>query len=649
MKPLLRILLCIAGLLAATACLAKLDPLEPQRKLFLEARQALHDNKQSRFEKLAGQLEDYPLYPYLQFDLLRTRLNRAREQEITGFLKKYSELPLSRRLRISWLYSLARNRKWELFLKHYTQTSSVELQCYRLQALLHTDAAQDVIKDALKLWLVGKSQPGACDPVFEFLDKNGHITNALRWERIRLAMQNNQTSLADFLSRDLPAADRALVSLWRAAHSQPAKTLDDPALEGDTPMTREIILHAIARIARADAAQAHARWQSLKPGYHFTQADIGQMDKKIALSAAWQRDPQAHDWLSAVPADAVDRKVREWRTRSAISVANWAAVLEHINGMTAEDAWTEEWRYWQAVAQENTDQRLKAMDGFALLAKERDYHGFLAADYLRWPYVMGNKPLDTDPELLASIAARPAFVRTRELYLAALTTDARREWAQAIEDLSNAEIKAAAALAREWGWNDRAILTVARSRDFSDLVLRFPVEHEDTVRRYAESNQLDPGHVFAVIRQESAFNTEARSSAGALGLMQLMPGTGRVTARKHRIALPSTRKLLEADKNIRIGTAYLRQVMERFGGNAVLASAAYNAGPHRVQRWLPETEAKDAARWIADIPFTETRKYVQRVLTYAAIYDWRLQRPVTPLAKRMLKVMPAQHYTKTGS
>ena len=218
MMPLLRILSCLACLLAASAGLARTDPLESQRILFMEAREALHDNKHTRFKKLAGQLKDYPLYPYLLFDELRTRLNRAEEQEITRFLTRYEDLPLAWRLRRSWLYTLARNRQWPLFLKHYREPQSVELQCYRLQARLHTGDKQGVAEDAMKLWLVGKSQPSPCDPVFEFLDKQGHITEALIWQRIRLAMKNNKTSLADYLSRDLPATDRAWVSLWRRAH-----------------------------------------------------------------------------------------------------------------------------------------------------------------------------------------------------------------------------------------------------------------------------------------------------------------------------------------------------------------------------------------------------------------------------------------------
>jgi len=164
------------------------------------------------------------------------------------------------------------------------------------------------------------------------------------------------------------------------------------------------------------------------------------------------------------------------------------------------------------------------------------------------------------------------------------------------------------------------------------------------VRKIARDYKLEPAHVYAVIRQESAFNKDAISPAGALGLMQLMPKTGSLTAKKHNIPLASTSLLYEPDKNITIGSAYLKQVMEEYDGNIVLASAAYNAGPHRVKRWLPEDEEKPAARWIAMVPFNETRNYIQRILAYIAIYDWRMEQPATPIKKHMPDILPTDAY-----
>ena len=647
--PLTRQLSAVLLLLAVSGVQAKPDPLETQRELFLDARAALQDNRLEEYQSLARQLRDYPLYPYLQFDELRTRLSRADEQEVARFLEAHAGEPVGDRLRQSWLYNLARNQRWAVFLRHYRPTGSVDLQCYALQARLNTGDKKGLAGDILPLWLAGESRPKACDPLFRFLADGGHLDRDRLWARIRLAMQANRPGLAGYLAKSLPEQERAWVTLWRAANDKPSATLEDSRLEADTPLAREIIVHALRRIARFDAGQAHEKWPAIRDTHDFESGDAATLEGYIAYAAATQRLPQAHAWLVALPAAAEDQRIREWRIRTAIDLQDWAAVRAHIEALPVDERDSEEWRYWLAFALEKTGERVAAMNRFGDLAKERSYHGFLAADFLRWPYEMGNAPTAYDAAELATLSRRPGLVRARELYRAGLLTDARREWAYAIRDMNDEELVLAAVLADQWGWHDRAILTVARSGNYDDLKLRFPLDHLDSVQRHARDNKLDTGQVFAVIRQESAFNSDARSSAGAMGLMQLMPGTGRLTAKRNRLPYAGAGTLLDADRNIQLGTRYLRQVMERFNDNPVLATAAYNAGPHRVERWLPETGSEPAAIWITGIPFTETRNYVQRVLTYAAIYDWRMQHTILPLKKRMPPVYSSGHYEQSRS
>ena len=642
------VFICLALSLSAPCAAgnASADPLADARARFLDARKALNEKQLDSYRKLARKLKDYPLYPYLEYWELRDRLASASNREVNAFLKRYADQPVGARLRRAWLYQLARKQDWKKYLDVYEGGQPVELQCYRLQAKLHTGDRESLVDAALPLWLVGSSQDSACDPVFKYLEDQDKLTTELVWERIRLAMNSGNASLAAWLAKRLPAQDEAWVSLWREARQRPSSTLDAAQLDTDVPIAREIILYALKRIAVSDEQQAHDKWQEIRHRHDFTEAEAGQIERTIALYAGWRHHPQAHAWLAAVPAVATDDEVREWRVRSAITAGLWQDVLKHIETMPADEAAQEEWRYWQAIAFERTGQKQEAQDRFAPLARERDYHGFLAADELRWPYVMNNQPLQYTAEEMDAIRNLPDMIRASELLRADLPTDARREWLHAIERFDSNQLKLAAALASEWGWHDSAILTVARSSDYDDLQLRFPIDHSADVARYASANQLDPGHVFAVIRTESAFNKDARSGAGAMGLMQLMPATGRSTARKYRIPLASTKSLYEPEQNIRIGTAYLKQVMDQFDRNVVLASAAYNAGPHRVNRWLPEQEEQPAENWIAAIPFDETRKYVQRILSYAAIYDWRMERPVTPLSKHMPDVLPKTHYDK---
>jgi soluble lytic murein transglycosylase len=638
-------ILCLTGFLQPAAS-AQDDPLLEQRTRFLAALDALEQNRTTEFNRLADGLKNYPLHPYLEYRELRKRLDQAEHKDVAAFIDRYRDQPVGIRMRRAWLYVLAKQGNWPAFLSTYEGDQPTRLQCYQLKGRLKTGDTDNLVEDALRLWTVGRSQDKACDDIFKYLDRKNALTRERVWARIRLAMQAGQPSLANYLAKRLPAADRQWVNIWRDARVKPASMLSSKKLAADVPHAREIVLYAIERIARNDLDEAQEKWPAVKSRYSFEPGEIATLERSMALRAAWRRHERAHEWLLAVPDEAVDEEVREWRARTAIAAGLWDTLLSHIHAMPPAEAQREEWRYWEARAYQEIGATLQASDRFARLARERDYHGFLAADALAWPYEMGNRPLPADPSSEDVLKKRPGLLRARELYRAELWTDARREWHHAIKELTVEEIKQAAALAHTWGWHDRAILTIARAEEYDDLVLRFPLAHLEQVEQHASTNKLDPGHVFAVIRQESAFNSDARSSAGARGLMQLMPRTGRITARKYSIPLGGLHSLYEADKNISIGTAYLSQVMNDYDRNIVLASAAYNAGPHRVKRWLPEEDPQQAERWVAMVPFDETRKYIQRILAYAAIYDWRMEQPITTLDEHMPDIHPNEYYDR---
>lgn len=634
---LLQILL---GILLLNGAAAAADAHATERQRFLEARQALQQNQLTRYQALADRLRDYPLYPYLRYDELRTRFSRASDADIRAFLDEFGDTPLAERLRYSWLNQLARQHQWQRFLAFYPgHGDSAELRCFYLRATRREPADAAWLDAAVDLWRVGKSQPDACDSVFKVLASSPRMTQQLVWERIRLAMDNNALSLASYLSRMLPAAERKWVDLWRQVHHRPSAARGHAALAADSVPAREILAHAVVRLARSDAEEAHDWWEAIAGRYAFdaeTRADVG---RRVALSAAYQRLPQAHHWLAQVPDSARDRSLRDWQARSALLQRDWPALLAAIDAMPVDERSESEWRYWRGRAQAELGDRAAAELAFGPLAGERSYHGFLAADFLDRPYSLAHAPIPVeDADLERLQRQQPAFVRARELRRADLIYDARREWAYGIRDLDARGLEVAAALAHGWGWHDRAIITAARSGHQDDLDVRFPVLYEREVAKTAAQLDLDPSWIMGVMRQESAFMVDARSPVGALGLMQLMPATGSQMARMLKLPAPSRTVLLQADTNIRLGSNYLRHVLDELG-NKVLATAAYNAGPHRVRRWLPEATVP-AELWVDTIPFAETRGYVRGVLAFTTVYDARLERPVTPLRKRMPAIGP---------
>ena len=227
------------------------------------------------------------------------------------------------------------------------------------------------------------------------------------------------------------------------------------------------------------------------------------------------------------------------------------------------------------------------------------------------------------------------MARALELHAIGWRTEANRAWDFARGPLDEADRLQLALLASEQGWHDRVAFALNSGDDLRHYALRFPLAERETVEREANRNSLDPSWAFALIRAESAWQPDVRSDANALGLMQLLPGTGQQMARQLGLDWQGTRMLLDPQTNIRLGTRYLAQQAGRFQGRTWLASAAYNAGPTPVERWLAERGTLPADVFIETIPYRETRDYVTRVEAFSVIYDWRRNGQVRPLSSRL--------------
>jgi soluble lytic murein transglycosylase len=149
----------------------------------------------------------------------------------------------------------------------------------------------------------------------------------------------------------------------------------------------------------------------------------------------------------------------------------------------------------------------------------------------------------------------------------------------------------------------------------------YPAPFASGVRALEEEQALPRGLVYAVMRQESAFDPLIVSPASAVGLMQLMPATAKQAAVE--LSLPFDEgRLTEPDVNLRLGAFYIGKLLRMFQGSVALAAAAYNAGPRVVSRWLESSEGRDLDLWVARIPFDETRNYVAHVVQNLARYQW---------------------------
>lgn len=615
------------------------DPLAGRRFQFVAAEQALQRGDRQAFEALLHQLRDYPLYPYLLYNDLRDRLSTNPAEDIQRFVHDYADTPLASRLEREWLSTLYRKRMWQAYLDHYRGDDSLQRDCNRRHALLELGRRSEALEDMESLWLHGFSLPDSCDHALGAWHRQGGITTELAWRRISLAMAENNAGLAKYLGRYLAEDDRQTLDKWQSLYRDPAK-LATADLSKAGKRSSQIAFNVARRLARLEPAQAAALWPQLIARFDFSEEQQHRLQRRIALSFAYDGDPAALTWFARIPDDSSDRYVRYWRVRAALAQQDWSAVLHWIDKLTPVERGEERWQYWRARALEATGRNEEAHTIYTKVAGSRSYEGFLAADRIRAPYTLDNRPLQFSTAALDDFAARPAMQRARELMKLDRMLDARREWYAALQHFNERELEMAAAVAHRWGWHDRAILTVSRAKYWDDLELRFPMPYLQTVRSIAQSTGVDAAWTYAVIRRESAFNTDARSHRGAVGLMQLLPSTAKDVARTIDRQLRAVADLYQADTNIQFGTAYLRMILERFGDHPVLATAAYNAGPYRVQTWLPKRGSVPADIWVETVPFSETREYLRNVLAYTAIYEQRMGRGATPLHARMPAVKP---------
>ncbi len=641
--------------------LEQIHQLEQQRVYFAKADKALDKKQMNLFEQYLSKLDNYPLVDYLLYKKLlksfqRKKLNKRqleqRKLDVKQFLSQHHETLYARKLLNRWLKFLAKNAQWQTYIEFYPHIDATGLaiydtnsskyyskfHCYYLSALIHSGQQQLAFSQVKKVWLSPRSQPSSCDSVFEKWEKNQAISKENRWQRIELVMQKNNISLAKYLAKPLPKSEKKILQSWIDIHNKPQLLNVSAVLSLQHPLKQSIIRHGLKRLARKNPKKMEAflQDQKLLARFKLNKQDYQTAIAQLGRSLATKHQSQAWFWLDKVEDQYSDKYIRTWRVRAAIREQNWQNVLSAIKRLTDEEQQKSRWLYWQAKANSKLGHSELAESIFESLSTSRGYYSFLAADKLNKPYAFENTPLKFETQALNKLHQHPAILRAYEFYSMNRMLDANREWYHATQHLfSEQEKKMAAIIAQSWNWYDRAIITIAHTSERNDIELRFPLLYQNYVKKYSALNQLDNAYTYAVIRRESAFAAHVRSPVGAMGLMQVMPKTGKEIARKLHLPFANKTDLYKPDFNVKIGTHYLKAMLDKHNEQSILASAAYNAGKHRVKAWLPEKNSLEADSWIETIPFTETREYVTAILAYTAIYQYRLSKPIIRLRDKM--------------
>ena len=609
-----------------------------QRDEFLQAYEILH--KGGLFD--SSHLQDYILHPYLDYERIKQHLKQTSDQTIVNFIKSNQHTWLADNLRNEILVRFAKQKKWNAVLDFSDEnTSSTKAKCAILEAKIHTDQNDELIKtvdESIDFWLSGNSRPKNCNSFFTLLRNKGFIDETLTWQRINLAMNKGATSLAKALAKY--THEQTLVSVWVYARKKPSKALKNKLLKKDNPHTRQIIAYAIKRLARKKSEQARKLWSKFQKSHAFTIKEKADVESYIGVREAQNHNPYSLLKLASIPAEYRSHDAKLWMARLAIRQGDWEKLLNAINSMTAENQQKDIWQYWKAYSEKQTGQNITV--NLEQLATNSSFYGFLAADELNKPYSQLLKQTSSWKHLTPDIKKMPAMQRATELFAIGKSRLAKKEWYWALKKLNKRDKLVAAAYALEINQPFMAIVSVSKAKEWNQTDLRFPMEYQALVKSAAKEQAINPAWVYGIMRRESAFDSQIVSSAKAKGLMQVLPSTAKRVAKKLGIKTHKTSDLLVPEKNARIGAAYLSQMLNRFDGNYVKATASYNAGPHRIPKWLPDFPI-NAARWLESIPFNETRNYVRAVMSYTTIYDFKLNynnRRNLRLSQRLQMVTP---------
>ncbi|WP_330926202.1 transglycosylase SLT domain-containing protein [Candidatus Sororendozoicomonas aggregata] len=629
------------GLPPISTAATDLNTLESQRRLFLQVESKLKKKDSRLYESNYQKLKSYPLYPYLTALVLSNQLSTLSQRDIDKFVTSWPALPSSERLQRQWLDYLAAKERWADYLTAFERSDiySAKYQCLNGVALYKHKKQSAAWQQASHLWMVGHSQNKACDPLFAAWKKAGKLTQTKLFDRFWLAAEKGNINLARYIDKSIThqRLKRHTKLFWKI-RNDPKQLSQTGQLNNALKRHRFIYRYGLKRLGRRDIEKASRLWLDNRDKYPFTLAEISDIDQWLAIRLAKNFNKNASHYIARIDPLLSYPEVTEWRIRLALTDQNWEDVLQYITLLPPEFAEKSRWQYWQAVAStaiapiSNKKQVLHS-PAFSDVRQERGFYGFLVSDMSDTPFQLNHQTIARKSRELQKLMSEFESVsRIQEWVHHKRYYHARLEINRLKPSLNPEQRRLIAYLAQRWDWHHQAIMTAAREALWDDLELRFPSPLSDMFTQYARNHDIDPSWAMAIARQESAFNASAQSHAGAKGLMQLMPATAKQTARQNRIRYQRESDLFKPGVNIALGTAHLSQLIDQFDGNKVFATAAYNAGASRVNRWLKARGHLPLDIWIETIPFDETRQYVKNVLAFRVIYNSMENKPTRMLS-----------------
>ncbi|HWD23330.1 MAG TPA: transglycosylase SLT domain-containing protein [Burkholderiales bacterium] len=592
-----------------------------------------------KFSRHAKKLNGHVLEPWVEYWRTALRLEDAQTADVSAFLAAHADTYVAERLRGDWIKVLGKRRDWQEFeaeLANYPR-EDLEIRCYAwLSRLARND--ETAAAEAQAMWLEPRDLPKSCDQAATLLWERGRISTDDVWQRVRALFANGQITSAKealgYLAKAEAPDERALAEAAR----HPKRLLVRLPKNMERRATREVVVLAAIRHARNEPEAAAAALEG-PLGARLPEADVRYLWGRIGFEAARVHHHNALKWYARAGDTRLDDEQLAWKARAALRRSSWTVVADAIDRMSLETRREPAWIYWYGRALAEQGQETGSRAYFLRIAGQTDFYGLLADEELGYVATVPEATHVPSEEDIEKAKRNPGLARALELIRLGMRTEGVREWLYTIRYFDDAQLIAAAELARRAEVYDRAIHTADKTQRSHNFNLRYPVRYPDVFRDYARTHGLDEAWVLGLVRQESRFIADARSSAGAAGLMQIMPRTARYVASKIGLRNYRPKDVTHVQTNVGLGTSYLKMVLDQLG-HPVLASAAYNAGPARARRWR-DAKPLEGAIYAETIPFGETRDYVKKVMANAVFYSALVNHKLTPL-KTLLGTVPAR-------
>ncbi|OTA21422.1 putative transglycosylase signal peptide protein [Xenorhabdus beddingii] len=608
------------SMVSVVAGAAHADSLNAQRQRYQEIKQAWEAKNMAEVARLMPTLKNYPLYPYLEYRQLTQDLAMATPQQIQHFIHTYPTLPPARSLTSRFINVLTNKGDWAGILAFSRNPpSAVTERCDYYFAQWATGHQQVAWNGAEEIWLSGRALPDNCNKLFDVWEKAGYLSTHLILQRIELAMKENNTALITYLAKRLPLDHQGLGSSLIKLQQDPALIKQFSTTTAPTNFTRSVVMMIFPRFARKEAELARVNIPAFVRAQKMNDSEHQQLKDIVAWQLMGDITPEQAKWRDETIQDSQSAQLIERRARLALREGDYTGLGKWLSLLPKTNLQQDEWQYWSAMILFNQGKKTEGKAILRNLTGHRGFYPMVAAQKLHMPYPLFiNKSERPD----ASIANMPEIKRIRELLYWNMDGLARSEWVSLVSSQEHLRQQQLARYALEQHWPAFSVQATITGKMWDHLEERFPLAWQNEFANFTSDKNISQSYAMAIARQESAWNPQARSAKGASGLMQIMPKTAEHTVKSQKIqGYVSSSQLMNPVMNIQIGTAYLDSVYQRFGNNRILASAAYNAGPTNVDRWLANSSGRiDPIAFIESIPFLETRSYVKNVLAYDMFY-----------------------------